>query len=93
MTLHDTFLLDIQSYQWWISVVLVGVAIHVLSEFIKPLIVKKVIPIIKSFHSSFKPDNEITKRELEALKNSEVKQIALAISEMRHRFLGFFYCV
>ncbi len=93
MNLRDTFLLDIQSYQWWISVVLVGVVIHVAADYIKPFVSKKVFAILKSFRSDLISESETAKRELESLRKSQVKQITLAISEMRHRFLGFFYLV
>lgn len=93
MTLNETFTQDIQSYQWWISVVLVGVFIHIAASYIKPFLDKKVFAIFKSFRSSLVPDNEIAKRELDALRKSQVKQVALAISEMRHRFLGLFYLI
>ncbi len=94
MNFTETLMQDIQSNQWWISVVLVGLLIHFAGSYLKPFVDKWVFKIFRSVRTTAVRRNEtLRSRELDILRQSDVKQVRLALSELRHRFLGLFYLV
>lgn len=91
MNVIDTFTQDIQSPQWWISIVIAGLLIHVVGSYAKPAVDRVISSIWKGWRERTEKRSTAKEKALEELRASETKQVILAVSEMRHRFLGIFY--
>jgi hypothetical protein len=81
----DEFILSLSSTSWWISVVLVGIVIHITSSYIKPLLDRMASAVSRSWAERSKARRAEREKLVADLRSDLHLQLLFLAAEARHR--------
>ena len=89
----ESFVENLQSPAWWISVVVVGIILSVVSQYLKEVIDSSLSRISVSWRSRSEKAKANRLREIEVLRGDNHKQYLLLFEEMRNRISAGVYTI
>jgi hypothetical protein len=89
----EKFLQDIVSTYWWVSVVIVGIIINIISAYIKPLLENRLGRVSEFWKKRQEARTQTFSRQVSMLKeNSDLRSI-YALREIRYRIRSASYLI
>lgn len=90
----DDLIKQVTSLSWWISVVIVGIAINLISAYLKPSIDQRLSQVSSFWQNKVNKNRKEREAKVKYLMHHPTEQPILGIQELRHRIFSlFFFCL